>query len=389
LLPSTWRELALVILTATTVGMTIALTMPLLTLNLERAGADPFTIGVNATAGGLGIFLVGPFIDRLAARLGTVGCYRLGLLVCAACLLLFSVRVDPWYWFAVRLVYGCAGAVMFVLNEAAVNGLTPDAQRGRVIGLYATLFTVGYAGGPLLLVLAGTEGITPFLAAAGLFLAALLPTIPLRAVEARLRPVGGRRTYALPDIWRAAPLALAAVLVYAVIEGAAFALMPVWGLSLGLGERAAAALVGVWLSGNILSQVPIGWLADRTPRSLVLAGCCLLASLGLLALPLLPGHAAPLWVILVALGGLTGGCYTLALMLLGDRFRGPDLTVANTAFVMTFQLGMIAGPPVVGAAMRAVGPAAFPLTLALALLALAPVAAAASRPATIAPPRAP
>ena len=91
----------------------------------------------------------------------------------------------------------------------------------------------------------------------------------------------------------------------------------------------------------------------------------------------------------MALGGLTGGCYTLALMLLGDRFRGPDLTVANTAFVMTFQLGMIAGPPVVGAAMRAVGPAAFPLTLAFALLALAPVAAAASRPATIAPPRAP
>ena len=56
MLPPTWRELGLVILTATTVGMTIALTLPLLALNLQRAGADPFTIGLNATAGGLGIF---------------------------------------------------------------------------------------------------------------------------------------------------------------------------------------------------------------------------------------------------------------------------------------------------------------------------------------------
>src|SRR4051794_40694285 len=124
LLPPTWRELGLVILTATTVGMTIALTLPLLALNLQRAGADPFTIGLNATAGGLGIFLVGPFIERLAARIGTVGCFRLGLLVCAACLLLFAVRVDPWYWFAVRLVYGCAGAVMFVRNRR--RGITAD-----------------------------------------------------------------------------------------------------------------------------------------------------------------------------------------------------------------------------------------------------------------------
>ena len=210
MLPPTWRELGLVILTATTVGMTIALTLPLLALNLQRAGADPFTIGLNATAGGLGIFLVGPFIERLAARIGTVGCFRLGLLVCAACLLLFAVRVDPWYWFAVRLVYGCAGAVMFVLNEAAVNALTPDAQRGRILGLYATLFTLGWAGGPLLLVLAGTEGRTPFVAAAGLFVLALLPTIPLRGIEERLRPGESTRSYSLPESggqrpWRSPP----------------------------------------------------------------------------------------------------------------------------------------------------------------------------------------
>ena len=69
-----------------------------------------------------------------------------------------------------------------------------------------------------------------------------------------------------------------------------------------------------------------------------------------------------------------GGLYTLALTLMGDRFRGPDLTVANTAFVMTFQLGMIVGPPLVGGIMLLLRPAAFPLALLPPMLALAVLA---------------
>ena len=64
--------------TSTLVGMTISLAIPLLSLALERAGVDPFTIGVNTAAGGLGIFLVAPFIGRLVAGLGVVGCFRVG-----------------------------------------------------------------------------------------------------------------------------------------------------------------------------------------------------------------------------------------------------------------------------------------------------------------------
>jgi MFS family permease len=374
LLPPTWRELGIVILTATLVGMTIALSVPLLTLTLERAGYSPLTIGFNAAMGGLGIFLIGPYIDRLVRHLGPVNCFRLGLVVCSACLLLFMLWVDPWYWGAVRLVYGCASALMFVLNEASVNSLAPDEQRGRVLGVYASLFTIGYAGGPLLLVLAGTEGKAPFLWAAALFLVGLLPTIPLRKVEDRLRLEAGTRRYSLAAIGRAAPLPLLAVLVYAFAEGACFALMPLWALDMGLSADAAAGLVGVWLSGNILLQFPLGWLSDRLGRARMIAACALLSAAGLAVGPFLGGDDPALWALLVVLGGLMGGLYTLALTLMGDRFRGPDLTVANTAFVMTFQLGMIVGPPLVGGVMQLLRPAAFPLALLPPMLALAVLA---------------
>ena len=80
-------------------------------------------------------------------------------------MLMFPLWVDPWFWFGLRLLFGMAGSLMFVLSEAAVNALTPDAIRGRVLGVYATLFSLGFVAGPLVLALAGSEGWTPFLLA--------------------------------------------------------------------------------------------------------------------------------------------------------------------------------------------------------------------------------
>jgi MFS family permease len=165
LVPAEWRDLALVMVTATLVGMTISLAVPLLSLVLEREGVDPFAIGLNTAAMGLGIFLIAPFIDRLVRTLGPVGCMQAALGVAAACMLVFPLWVDPTFWFAVRLVFGAASALLFVLSEAAVNALAPEAIRGRVLGLYATLFSLGFAGGPAVLALAGSEGWAPFLLA--------------------------------------------------------------------------------------------------------------------------------------------------------------------------------------------------------------------------------
>ena len=80
-----------------------------------------------------------------------------------------------------------------------------------------------------------------------------------------------------------------------------------------------------------------------------MAGCTALALVGQLLVPAAIGTPALLWPLLVLLGGLMGGLYTLSLALIGERFRGADLTQANTAFVMTFQLGAIVGPPYAGA----------------------------------------
>jgi MFS family permease len=382
-LSAEWRALAPIMVTSTLVGMTISLAIPLLSLALERAGVDPFTIGINTAANGLGIFLVAPFIGRLVAGLGVVGCFRSALAVMAACMLAFPLKVDPTLWFLLRLVFGAAAGLMFVLSEAAVNAMAPESIRGRVLGVYATLFSLGFASGPLVLALAGSEGWTPFLLGGALFVLGMVPAGMLRAVGSRLAAEPGGGTHRLADTWRVAPLAMAGVFAYAMLEAAQFALLPVYALGRGVSEAMAAGLLSIWLSGNILLQYPLGWLADRWRRQRVMVLCVGLAMAGQLLVPLAFATPALLWPLLMLLGGVMGGLYTLSLVLIGERFRGADLTQANTAFVMTFQLGTIAGPPFTGAAMRELGVASFPLALLAPLLVLALVLLLRQRPVAV------
>lgn len=380
------RELALVIATASLVGVTLSLNFPLLSLVLERAGFDPATIGLNATASGLGVFLIAPVLAPVLRTLGARGAIAAGILLSAAGMLVLPLKIDFGFWYLIRLLVSCGTALVFIVSEAAINALVPKARRGRVLGLYATIFSVGYAAGPAAIAVVGSAGYLPFLASALLYLAGLLPAALAsgldRAMDTSSRGGGVRH---LPPLIARAPVAFLASFAFGVVETAQFALLPVWGLVLGRDEATTVLMLSVWVAGNIVLQYPIGVLADRWPRRLVLAGCAIVATTALAMLPLAVRFDPLLWPALLALGGVTGAIYTLALVLIGDSFRGMELALANTAFVIMIQLGATVGPGYAGAAMSLAGPLGLPVALAvvMGLLALV-VTADAARPAPVA-----
>ncbi|GBD44847.1 putative MFS-type transporter YcaD [bacterium HR40] len=360
-------ELALVIATASLVGSTLSLNFPLLSLVLEREGLDPAAIGLNATASGLGVFVVAPMLARILRRIGARGAMMAGILLSAAGMMLLPVWVHFGFWYAIRLLVSCGTALVFIVSEAAINALAPESHRGRILGLYATVFSIGYTAGPLVIAAAGSTGMLPFLISAAFYLAGLVPTLLARGLDRALAAGGsahGLRHFA--GLLGRAPLAFLAIFVFGVVETAQFALLPIWGLALGRAEGTTALMLSVWVAGNILVQYPVGVLADRLPRRLVLAGCALVTTILLSALPLLAQVEPLLWLLLLLLGGVTGAIYTLALVLIGETFRGIDLALANTAFVIMIQLGAALGPGYAGVGMSLFGPHGLPLALACA-----------------------
>ncbi|TIX29868.1 MAG: MFS transporter, partial [Mesorhizobium sp.] len=69
------------------------------------------------------------------------------------------------------------------------------------------------------------------------------------------------------------------------------------------------------------------------------------------------------WPVLVVMGAVGYGVYTMALVELGSRFKGSLLVAGNAAFALMWGAGGIVGPPGAGALMQAVGPLGLPAVI--------------------------
>lgn len=343
-------------------SLTLSLTYPLLALILERQGISETMIGLNAAMTPLGLLISAPLIPFGAQRLGAWG---LAVACSVATLLLFILLASfrsLEAWFVIRLGLGIVIGGLFTISETWINQLSTREVRGRVMGFYSTVLSLGFAVGPFLLPLTGIEGWPPFLvgpACTALSLAVLL-------VVRRTAPAFEQESGV--SLWTFLPLApalLMAVIIIAIFDQATLSFLPLYGLHYGLSQATVAYALGVLIIGNVFLQFPIGWLADRLPRRSLLLACTLVALLGSLLLPLVMTRPVLLWPMLFIWGGVGFGIYTMALVELGDRFSGALLLAGNAAFALMWGIGGMIGPPLTGSAMTWLGPNGLPVTLAL------------------------
>jgi MFS family permease len=115
--------------------------------------------------------------------------------------------------------------------------------------------------------------------------------------------------------------------------------------------------------GNVVFQIPVGLLADRIDRRLLLFGCAVIGTVGMLLAWVVADSPAALIAVLFIWGGATAGIYTVGLAHLASRFSAADLVGANAAFVFCYALGMLVGPLTIGDAMDRAPTIGFPLVL--------------------------
>ncbi|MFQ5783242.1 MAG: MFS transporter [Alphaproteobacteria bacterium] len=357
------RSLAVAMASAAAAGLTIGLTVPLLALILEHDGVDTTLIGLNSAMAALAIVVSAPFTPRLVRRFGTLPSMYLGIALAVVAILLLAVFRELSAWFVLRFVVGLGMAVHWVVGEAWINAVAGNENRGRVIGLYATVLSAGFATGPLVVAVVGIEGVTPFLASAGLLALGALPLLFARGVAP---PMAVRTTTTLAQFFRHAPTTLAAALAAGFSDSALFALLPLYSLHSGFDQATAVTMLSVFVAGNLALQLPIGWLADRIDRRLLLMVCAAVGVVGPVLLPFVIDVPLLVWPVLFIWGGTIEGLYTVGLTLLGERFELGDLAGANAAFVMIYSAGGVAGPSLAGGAMDVWDPHGLSLVVALA-----------------------
>jgi len=363
--PTQWLSIAAAVASISVVGIAIGLGMPLLSVVLEGRGHSASMIGLNTAVAGLASIAAAPLATPLAVRAGVVWTMLAMIAAGALALLGFYFATSFWMWFPLRVVLHAALTILFILSEFWISVSAPPQRRGFVLGIYATVLSLGFALGPWLFAQTGSFGFLPFGTAIALVLVAALPVLAAWKESPKLAAAQGRWGGFAQFIWLV-PTATAAVVVYGAVETGGFALFPLYAGAIGYTQHDAALLLTMIGLGNVILQIPLGMVSDRVhDRRMLLFLCTLVGLAGTLLMP----YAAGSWHLMAALlfvwGGVVAVLYTIGLAHLGSRLSGNDLASANAAFVLCYAVGMVLGPQAIGIGMDLLGEHGFGWTLAL------------------------
>ncbi len=358
--------LAVLLFAVSIVGLSLGATLPLVALRLLENGASALQIGILSAVPAAGMILAAALVDRLCQLMSRRRLYLLCFVLCTASTAAIEFSGHSlWLLGIARLALGVGMGIAIILGEAWVNELCGENNRGTIVALYATSFTAFQLLGPTLVAVLGAQ--TPWvvvLVSAGHLIA--LATVALAMPEEGIHQhLEEPRSFSLAGFLRVAPALCMGVLFFSFFDSVVLSLFPVYASSHGYAVGIAAFMATVILLGDMLCQLPLGWVSDRLDRSTLHLGCGVAAMLIGLALPWLIGQPALLWPALMLLGAVAGGVYTLALVLIGQRFRGRDLVTANAAAGMLWGVGSLLGPLLSGSLMD-LGSQGVPVALALA-----------------------
>ncbi len=348
-----WRSLIAAVAAISAVGIAIGLGLPLLSIIMEKRGISPTMIGINSAMAGVAAMAAAPFTTRLAHALGTSTTMLLAILLSAISGLGFYYIENFWLWFPLRIVFHGAITTLFILSEFWINAAAPPRRRGLVLGIYATVLSLGFATGPLLFSILGSDGVRPFAVGALIILVAAIPIFIARSESPVIdeKPELHFMRYIL-----LVPTATAAVFIFGAVEVGGLSLFPIYATRAGFSEPQAALLLTVMGIGNMAFQIPLGMISDRMKdRRRLLTIMAVIGLVGALSLPWVSQNWLLMAVVLLLWGGCVAGLYTVGLSHLGSRLVGADLAAANAAFIFCYAVGTVVGPQAIGAAMDVSG----------------------------------
>ena len=343
-----WRSLGAVFTSAFAASLTFSICMPLLVLILERRETEPWLIGLNTAAAPAGLLIFTILMPQIVGRLGTMRALYLGFILMILSIVLLPVFDNIWAWFPLRFIMGIGIAIHWVVSETWINTLVDNRIRGRVMGIYVTAMSGGYLAGLPILLFVGSDGPEPFFIIIATLADGVMPLVLARDLAPRIIAHEG---FGVIAAIRRAPATMMAALTDGFVFGALFAFFLIYVQRQGYDEGNALILLIVMSVGNVVLQYPVGMIADRFDRRLLLIIFALLMTVGTALFPFALGTPLLLWPLLFFWGGIMGGMYTCGLALVGQRFKRQELAAANATFIFVYEFGHLVGPPLAGVAI--------------------------------------
>jgi len=294
---------------------------------------------------------------RLISNVGHVRVFAAFAAVAAAATLVQAAFVHPLPWAAMRFLTGLCFAGIYVVAESWLNGFAARTDRSRLFAVYMVVLYVGLGGAQFLLIVSNPATSGPFMLVSALICLAMVPTL----LASQMTPeVSVPRAVPFRELYRLSPSGVFAVIVAGLNNSVLFAMGPVYAHLKGLDTPKIATFMAVNIFAGVLTQYPVGALADRMDRRAVLAGVSVIAAAVAEGIVAFSGMPHALFVTLSAVfSGLALTIYSLGTSHVNDRLEPAQMVAASSALLLLNGAAAILGPILASTLMAAYGPAAY------------------------------
>lgn len=342
----------------------------LMPLRMQAEGISVASIGVVAAAYGVG-FSTGCFLAPSFIRhVGYIRAFASLAAVVSVLILAMTQAHSTLAWILLRGLTGVTLACIFTVTDGWISARATSSHRGRILSIYMICTKVALMLSPLGISFGDirTDGL--FMAVSALITLSLLPIAATTTSEPSA-PQGVR--IEVRKLFATAPSAVVGAFVVGLVNGPVIAITPVFGVSIGLSQDQAAALLFALQAGSLAMQWPLGWLSDRADRRYVIAGLALGTSLISLLILWASTQNANLLILwsFAAWGGLALCIYSVCVAHACDIVDPGHIVSTVGTLLFSWATGVTIGPLLGALAMEVLGPQGLFIYAALASLGLA------------------
>ncbi len=324
---------------------------PVIPLYAAELGATVAEVGVIvATISYVTAFLLIPF-GMLSDRFGRQKLLVGGLVIFTLAPLLYPLANNPEQLIWVRAIHGLAAAAFLPTAIALVIDLTPEAKRGEAIGWYTASLQLGLMAGPITGgFLTGYFGFdAAFYGCSAISLIGLVlafSRLQAMAHRSAVTPVKASSSWR----WLGQPLAIAvllATLLVAVGSGTIGSYIPLYGIGFGITEAGAGAIITAVYASSAILRAPVGRLADRIDRRILLIGGVALSAIAVSLFSF--SHNLSQFIIIGIIFGIGMGIAMPASLVMAADFSSASGRALSMAIpTCCFQVGLAIGPTAMG-----------------------------------------
>ena len=338
----------------TTLG--VGLVVPLLPVYAHELGAGAFQVGLVFAAFSLTRSIFVPYFGKLSDKKGKKPFLTTGLFIFFFLSILYTYSKNIETLILLRLGQGFASAMVLPVAQAYIGIMTPPQKEGRVMGLFSISLYGGLSIGPLLggVVKDWYSINASFLSMGALcflgFVLCLL-FLPREGVLQKSNPSGsGKPKSYLAIVKTPAIFSLFTFRIcFTTCIGIIWTFLPLFAntmLDLSSSAIGFVIMINVFIAG--LLQAPMGYIADRFSKKIMVTAGGVLAIISLLCL----NYATSFNGLVIANGifGLAGGISLPAIMALGIIEGRKTKAMGSIMGILTLahSLGMLVGPLLAG-----------------------------------------